>query len=215
MGPQAKKILLVEDEKFIADLYARQLTNAGLTVTTAYDGISGFKFITTQQFDLVLLDIMLPGMNGLELLKEWKQKNPGSTLPVLLLTNLGQDAVIKEGFSLGAQGYLIKASYTPAQVVTEVQNALAGKQAGSPNPNMNFTNTPPGEMPTPAATPTQPAAAPAPAPIPTSSPPEPLATANPSAAVTPQQNPPLANSTTMPPTNNPLENSTTNPLKTN
>lgn len=153
MNPQQKKILLVEDEKFIADLYARQLTNAGLSVTTAYDGISGFKFITTQAFDLVLLDIMLPGMNGLELLKEWKQKNTESTLPVLLLTNLGQEAVIKEGFSLGAQGYLIKASYTPAQVVAEVQNALAGKQAGSPNPSMNFENTPTGTIPTPAPPP--------------------------------------------------------------
>ena len=96
MSPEQKKILLVEDEKFSADLYARQLTNAGLAVSTAYDGISGFKFITTQNFDLVLLDIMLPGMNGLELLKEWKTKNPQSTLPVLLLTNLGQEAVIKE-----------------------------------------------------------------------------------------------------------------------
>lgn len=168
MNPQAKKILLVEDEKFIADLYARQLTNSGLTVTVAYDGISGFKFITTQQFDLVLLDIMLPGMNGLELLKEWKQKNPQATLPVLLLTNLGQEAVIKEGFSLGAQGYLIKASYTPAQVVAEVQNALSGKQAGSPNPDISFTNTPTGNMPTPA---TQPAPAPASStPLPTNEP---------------------------------------------
>jgi DNA-binding NarL/FixJ family response regulator len=55
-------------------------------------------------------------------------------MPILLLTNLGQDAVIKEGFELGATGYLIKASYTPDQVVNEVKNALDGKQAGSPNP---------------------------------------------------------------------------------
>ena len=132
---QPKKILLVEDETFIADLYARQLTNAGFTVQTAHDGTTGLQQLESQPFDLLLLDIMLPGINGLELLKEWRAKNPNSQMPVLLLTNLGQDAVIKEGFDLGAQGYLIKASYTPAQIVNEVQNALAGKQAGSPNPN--------------------------------------------------------------------------------
>ncbi len=136
-----KKILIVEDETFIADLYSRQLTNEGFAVSVANDGVSGLKTLEGQPFDLLLLDIMLPGMNGLELLKEWKSKNPGKPLQVLLLTNLGQDAVIKEGFALGASGYLIKASYTPAQIVTEVKNALAGKQAGSPNPAMGQTNS--------------------------------------------------------------------------
>ncbi len=136
-----KKILIVEDETFIADLYSRQLTNEGFAVSVANDGVSGLKTLEGQPFDLLLLDIMLPGMNGLELLKEWKSKNPGKPLQVLLLTNLGQDAVIKEGFALGASGYLIKASYTPAQIVTEVKNALAGKQAGSPNPAMGQTTS--------------------------------------------------------------------------
>ncbi len=128
------KILVVEDEAFIADLYARQLTLAGFSVKVANDGLTGLKLLESEPFDLLLLDIMLPGLNGLELLKQWRAKTPTSTMPVLLLTNLGQDAVIKEGFDLGAQGYLIKASYTPDQVVNEVKNALSGKQAGTPNP---------------------------------------------------------------------------------
>lgn len=102
----------------------------------ANDGLQGLQILQSQTFDLLLLDIMLPGMNGLELLREWKSKNANSSMIVLLLTNLGQDAIIKEGFALGAQGYLIKASYTPDQVVNEVRNALEGKQAGSPNPNI-------------------------------------------------------------------------------
>lgn len=126
---------MVEDEAFIADLYARQLTLAGFTVKVAHDGLAGLKQLESETFDLLLLDIMLPGINGLELLKQWRAKSPKSTMPVLLLTNLGQDSVIKEGFDLGAQGYLIKASYTPDQVVNEVKNALQGKQAGSPNPH--------------------------------------------------------------------------------
>lgn len=131
----AKKILLVEDETFIADLYSRQLTKAGFDVKTASDGTSGLKTLESSDFDLLLLDIMLPGMNGLELLKQWRTKQPKSNMPVLLLTNLGQDEVIKEGFALGAQGYLIKAGYTPEQVVNEVQNVLAGKQSSGANPN--------------------------------------------------------------------------------
>lgn len=134
MQPSSKKILIVEDEAFIADLYARQLTLAGYQVRVANDGQMGLQVLEQEAFDLLLLDIMLPGINGLELLRQWRGKHPENQMPVLLLTNLGQDAVIKEGFTLGAQGYLIKASYTPDQIVNEVRNALAGKQAGSPNP---------------------------------------------------------------------------------
>lgn len=119
-----KKIIIVEDETFIADIYSHELTKAGFEVKTAKDGDAGLKLLESEEFDLLLLDIMLPGIHGLELLKQWRVKHPQSKMPVLLLTNLGQDEVIKEAFSLGAQGYLIKASYTPQQVVTEVQNAL-------------------------------------------------------------------------------------------
>ncbi len=123
--PQAqRKILIIEDEIFIADLYARQLTKAGYLVKTVNDGTAGLQTLSEEQFDLLLLDIMLPGINGLEVLRQWKVKNPNSSMVVLLLTNLGQDTVIKEGFQLGAQGYLIKAAYTPDQVLAEVKKAL-------------------------------------------------------------------------------------------
>ena len=134
MAPN-QKILLVEDEDLIRELYARQLTKAGFIVKNAVDGNSAIQQLSTDTFDLILLDIMLPGMNGLQLLREFKTQNPNSTMIVILLTNLGQEAVIKEGFELGAQAYLIKASYTPDQVVTEVKNALSGGQPQTPAPN--------------------------------------------------------------------------------
>lgn len=134
MNPQGKKILLVEDEDFVRELYTRQLTKAGFQVKTAVDGQSGLDTLNKEQFDLLLLDIMLPGMNGLQLLREFKTQNPNSKMITILLTNLGQEAVIKEGFELGAQAYLIKASYTPDQVVNEVKNALSGGQPPTPNP---------------------------------------------------------------------------------
>lgn len=132
MDPQGKKILLVEDEDFVRELYTRQLTKAGFQVKTAVDGQSGLDILNKEQFDLLLLDIMLPGMNGLQLLREFKTQNPNSKMITILLTNLGQEAVIKEGFELGAQAYLIKASYTPDQVVNEVKNALSGGQPPTP-----------------------------------------------------------------------------------
>lgn len=132
MNPAQKKILLVEDEDFIRELYVRQLTKAGFAVKSAVDGQSGLNVLKTEQFDLLLLDIMLPGMNGLQLLREFKTNYPNSPMITILLTNLGQEAVIKEGFELGAQAYLIKASYTPDQVVTEVKNALFGGQPPPP-----------------------------------------------------------------------------------
>lgn len=133
MDPAApKKILLVEDEDFIRELYMRQLSKAGFAVKTAIDGQTGLEALKAETFDLLLLDIMLPGMNGLQVLREFKTHNPTSPMITILLTNLGQEAVIKEGFELGAQAYLIKASYTPDQVVNEVRNALFG--TGQPTP---------------------------------------------------------------------------------
>ena len=124
-GSSNKKILLVEDEDFIRELYTRQLTKAGFLVKSVADGQAGLALLKTEQFDLMLLDIMLPGMNGLQVLREFKTQNPNAPMRTILLTNLGQEAVIKEGFELGAQAYLIKASYTPDQVVNEVKNALS------------------------------------------------------------------------------------------
>ncbi len=132
MDPASKKILLVEDEDFIRELYTRQLAKAGFSVKSAPDGQAGLAALKAEQFDLLLLDIMLPGINGLQLLREFKTHNPTSPMITIMLTNLGQEAVIKEGFELGAQAYLIKASYTPDQVVNEVKNALSGGQATPP-----------------------------------------------------------------------------------
>lgn len=150
MNPNSKKILLVEDEDFIRELYVRQLTKEGFQIKSAIDGQSGLDMLKAESFDLLLLDIMLPGINGLQLLRTFKTQNPNSPMITILLTNLGQEAVIKEGFELGAQAYLIKASYTPDQVVTEVKNALSGVKptpppAGSPPP----TGTPPAPAGTP------------------------------------------------------------------
>jgi DNA-binding response OmpR family regulator len=127
MNPQ-KKILIIEDEAVIAKLYSEQLMATGFLVDVATNGTQGFQLLTTNPYDLILLDVMLPGMNGLQVLQQWRAKSPTATTPVLLLTNLGQDEIIKQAFDLGATGYLIKSAYTPQQVLAEVQNTLASHQ---------------------------------------------------------------------------------------
>lgn len=118
------KVLIIEDEQFIREIYKRQIEKAGYSVDGYGNGKEGLLALQQNHYDLVLLDIMLPDLNGLEILKEAKQNSATKDVPIILLTNLGQDEIIKEGFKLGAQSYLIKASYTPDQVVQEVQNIL-------------------------------------------------------------------------------------------
>lgn len=120
-----KKLLLVEDEEYIRDLYKRQLDLAGLMTDAFGLGNEGLAAAEKNPYDLILLDIMLPDINGLQILQKIKQNPLSKNTPVVLLTNLGQDAVIKQGFELGADGYLVKAAYTPDQIVQEIKNILA------------------------------------------------------------------------------------------
>lgn len=119
-----KTVLLIEDETYISDLYKRQLTKAGFTVTSTKDGAEALKLLEKHAFDLVLLDIMLPSVNGILLLEKWS-KRPNTK--VLLVTNLAQEDILRKGLKLGADGYLIKASYTPQQIVEDIQNFMDGK----------------------------------------------------------------------------------------
>lgn len=122
------KVLLVEDEEFIRDLFKRQLDLSGFTTDAFGTGQDGLNAISKNGYDLVLLDIMLPDINGLQILQNIRQNEATKSVAVILLTNLGQDAVIKQGFELGADGYLVKAAYTPDQIVQEVKNIMAKKQ---------------------------------------------------------------------------------------
>lgn len=122
----AEKILVIEDDQFLRDLYRELLTEAGYKVDLAEDGEIGMNKFLVGGYDLVLLDIMLPKVDGLEILRKVKEKPPKTANgPVVLLTNLGQDSIIKEGFNLGASGYLIKSSMNPDQVLSEVKVFLS------------------------------------------------------------------------------------------
>lgn len=123
-----QRILLVEDETPIRELYKRELNLAGFITDDFATGKEGLAALKAGQYDLVLLDIMLPDINGLEVLRTIKQDEQISNTPVVFLTNLGQEAIIQKGFGLGAEGYLIKAALTPDQMVLEVKNIFEAKE---------------------------------------------------------------------------------------
>ncbi len=119
-----KKILLIEDEFYILDLYKRILMSAGFAILTAFDGEQGLKMAKLGP-DLILLDIMLPKLNGIMVLKQLKSDPLTKNIPVVIITNLGQEVIIKQTFDLGAQGYFLKVRLKVEDLVSEVNKYLA------------------------------------------------------------------------------------------
>lgn len=120
-----KKILVVEDELSLLSLYQRILEADGYSVDTAADGKVGFEKMQSGTYNLVLLDIMLPEMDGIQILEKVRQSgHTQNSNSVVLLTNLGQDSLVAKGLSLGIRGYLIKSDYTPDQLLKEIKSYL-------------------------------------------------------------------------------------------
>jgi len=117
-------ILLVEDDEFLAELYATKLNLEGYEVLIASDGEKGLKMATDKLPELILLDIILPKMDGFEVLKEMKSKKKTTKIPVILLTNLSQKDEVKKGLELGADDYLIKAHFMPSEVISKIKKVL-------------------------------------------------------------------------------------------
>jgi DNA-binding response OmpR family regulator len=111
-----KQILCIEDERFISELYTRALVNAGYGVTVLSNGDDGFAAAMTGRYDIILLDIMLPGKNGVDVLKELKNSNNPIKSKIIITTNLDQQKETKEEVEALADGYLIKAEVTPKEL---------------------------------------------------------------------------------------------------
>ena len=120
----AKKILIVEDDKFLRELIVRKLSNEGYDVVEAVDGEQGVMKIKETKPDLVLLDLILPGIDGFEVLAQKKEDPFAASIPVIVLSNLGQKEDVDKGLSLGATDYLIKAHFTPGEIIEKVRNII-------------------------------------------------------------------------------------------
>lgn len=118
------KILLVEDDPTLVEMYALKFKEAGFDIITTTDGLLGLESAKKERPLVILLDIMMPKMDGFAVLTELKKDEKTKNIPVLLLSNLGQKTDIEKGKSLGATDYIVKASMTPTQVVEKVKSYL-------------------------------------------------------------------------------------------
>ena len=116
--------MLVEDNDFIRNMYQLKLAKAGFTVVEAVDGRMALDKIKQAKPDLILLDLMMPNMNGIEVLTELKKDKLLPELPVIVLTNVMDSQTIEQAKSLGAKDYIVKTDLTPSQVVDKLKPFL-------------------------------------------------------------------------------------------
>ena len=119
-----KTILIIEDDKFLRELICQKLIKEGYEVCEAIDGEEGVKKIKEAKPDLVLLDLILPGIDGFEVLSKIKEDPETKSIPVIILSNLGQKEDVEKGLKLGAADYLIKAHFTPGEIIDKIRNIL-------------------------------------------------------------------------------------------
>ncbi len=119
-----KTILLIEDDPLLIDIYTTKLKKAGFGVEVSTGGEEALSKIKEEQPDLILLDIVLPRLNGWEILSKIKSEKTSKDLKVVILSNLGQKSEVEKGLGLGAIKYLIKAHYTPSEVVKEIKKLI-------------------------------------------------------------------------------------------
>ncbi|PIV12899.1 MAG: response regulator [Candidatus Nealsonbacteria bacterium CG03_land_8_20_14_0_80_36_12] len=120
----AKTILIIEDDKFLRELIAQKLSKEDYEISEAIDGEEGMSKVKEEKPDLILLDLILPGIDGFEVLSQIKKDPALSPIPVIILSNLGQKEDVEKGTKLGAVDYLIKAHFTPGEIIEKIKNVL-------------------------------------------------------------------------------------------
>lgn len=120
----SKKILIIEDDKFLRELISQKISKQGYIVVEAIDGEDGIEEFKKEKPDLVLLDLILPGIDGFEVLSQIKSNAELSNTPVIILSNLGQKEDIEKGINLGADDYLIKAHFTPNEIIEKIDKVM-------------------------------------------------------------------------------------------
>lgn len=124
MAEKKPKILMIEDDHFFRKIYRDKLTKAGFEFIEATNGIEGTNKIMAERPDLILLDLILPRKNGFDVLMDIRRDRATKKIPVVILSNLGQEADVKKGLELGAQDYLVKTEVSLSEVVDKVKEWL-------------------------------------------------------------------------------------------
>lgn len=126
MTSATSKVLIIEDDRYISKMYQLKLSLDGLDVQVADNGRIGVEKVKEFKPDIILLDVLMPELDGYEVLKIVKGDTETKDIPVLILSNLGQEDHIQKGMQLGAVGYIVKSQYTPSKVVEKINEVLGG-----------------------------------------------------------------------------------------
>ena len=119
-----KSIAIVEDDVMISTMYCAKLEQEGFDVNVADNGVFGVEMVAQEHPNLILLDINMPEMDGVEALKRIRKLPKGQEIPVIVLTNLGRQEVSRELDNLGVTEYIVKANMTPRQIVEKTKRIL-------------------------------------------------------------------------------------------
>ncbi|MFH2063467.1 MAG: response regulator [bacterium] len=127
MAEEEKKpsVLIIDDDAFLSGIYATKLDLEGFRVLTARDGEEGLRLAGEEHPAVILLDVLMPKLDGFETLKRLKSEAGTKDIPVIMLTNLGQKEDIEQAKSDGAEDYLIKAHFVPAEAVEKIRGILS------------------------------------------------------------------------------------------
>lgn len=126
MTDEKNKILVVEDDIFISDIYQVKFTQEGFEVAVAVNGLEALKILDNFRPDIILLDIIMPQMDGIETLKKIKNNDKLKNIPIIMLTNISEKEKVEESEEMGVNDYLVKSQFTPSEVVEKV-NALLNR----------------------------------------------------------------------------------------
>lgn len=124
---EKEKILIVEDDSMILDMYVHKFEQEGFAVAHLDRGDGVVALAEAEQPAIILLDVIMPGLDGFTVLQQLKANAKTKAVPVIMLTNLGQDEDRTKGAGLGAVGYIVKSNLTPGEVVKKVREFLAKK----------------------------------------------------------------------------------------
>jgi DNA-binding response OmpR family regulator len=124
MAPTKSIVALIEDDPLIAEMYTTKFTKEGYDIKHAADGAAGLDLVKKEKPDIILLDIIMPKMDGFQVLTELRKEAAFKSTPVIMLTNLGQEEDVQKGRALGATDYFIKTNFTPAAIVDKVKGIL-------------------------------------------------------------------------------------------
>jgi DNA-binding response OmpR family regulator len=131
--PKGTKILLVDDDQTLVEMYNERLTAAGYKVTVAHEGESALELVNKEKFDIMLLDVLMPKINGFDVLDRLRANIATKDIPVIVLTALVQDTNKERSISGGADDYIIKSETMPGEVISKVEAVLERRKHPSTN----------------------------------------------------------------------------------